>query len=71
MFLGEGEGRTSADAIERRDLRVGEGFPEEVIFELGLHEEQELLSVDREDQKHRVVGWSSKSVVGGNGREVG
>lgn len=32
---------------QRTDLRVGEVFPEEVIFKLRLKEKQELLSVDR------------------------
>ena len=59
------------EGTERRDLRDVEGFPEEVIFELGLNEEQELLCVDREDQKYHIVGWSGKSMVAGNGREVG
>lgn len=53
--------RASVDATERRDPRVGEGFPEEVIFELGLKEEQEFPSVDREGQKYHCGAGVAKA----------
>lgn len=62
--------RASVDTTERKDLRVGEVLPEEVIFGLGLKEVQEFPSVDREP-KVPLWGRSSQSAEGRNGGEGG
>lgn len=59
--------RASVDTTERKDLRVGEVFPE-VVFELGLKEVQECR---QREPKVPLWGWSSQCMEGRNGGEVG
>lgn len=54
--------KASVDTTERKDLRVGEVFPE-VVFELGLKEVQECRQ-----REPKVPLWGME---GRNGGEVG